>query len=165
MGLFGYRDGLFGIRDPKEACIFVCYFLADPLFGQFDIRPGGNIALAFIIPSYSNHGAICPQAYCVVGPCTNSNNIRPGGNIALAVIILSYSNHGAICLQAYCVVVPCANSNSFPLTIYFTPGNVYMPVLLSQFTLPSPSLAVSKVCSLSLCLYSCSANRFISTFF
>ena len=46
-----------------------------------------------------------------------------------------------------------------------THTRVYMSVLLSQFVPPSPSPAVSKVCSLCLCLYSCPENRFISIVF
>ena len=61
-------------------------------------------------------------------------------------------------------VVPVLNSN-FPVTIYFQHGDIYISVLFSQFMPPSPSPAVSTVCSLHLCLYSCPANRFISTIF
>ena len=50
-----------------------------------------------------------------------------------------------------------------PTTIRFTYGNVYASMLLSQFIPPSSSLLCLQVCSLGLCLYSCSANRFIST--
>ena len=51
--------------------------------------------------------------------------------------------------------------SSFPLAVYFTHGGVYMSALLSQFAPPSPSPAMSKVCSLCLSIYSCPANRII----
>ena len=55
--------------------------------------------------------------------------------------------------------------SSFPLAIYFTHGHVHMPVLLSQFVTPSLPTLCSQVRSLHLHLYSCSANKFISTIF
>ena len=42
---------------------------------------------------------------------------------------------------------------------------MYVSMVLSQFVPPFPSHTVSNVCSLCLCLYSCPANRFISTIF
>ena len=47
-------------------------------------------------------------------------------------------------------------------TIYLTPGNVFMS-LLSQLVPPFPSSPCP--CSLGLCLYSCTASRFINTVF
>ena len=41
-------------------------------------------------------------------------------------------------------VFPVSNSE-FPLAIYFTYGNVYVSVLLSQFFPPSPSSTVFKI--------------------
>lgn len=49
--------------------------------------------------------------------------------------------------------------SSFPLTVCFTHGNVYMPVLLSQFT-PSPSPTVS-VCFLHLYPEALLTERFL----
>ena len=49
--------------------------------------------------------------------------------------------------------------------ISFTYGQVYVSMLLSPFVLPSPSPAISTVCSILLLLYSCPTNRFIPTFF
>ena len=37
-----------------------------------------------------------------------------------------------------------ASYSKFPLAIYITYGNVYVPVQLSQFFLPSPSPILSK---------------------
>ena len=54
---------------------------------------------------------------------------------------------------------------NFLSATYITHGNVCSSMLLSQFVLPCSSAAVSIVCSLCLCLYSCPANRFISTIF
>ena len=51
---------------------------------------------------------------------------------------------------------------NFSLTICFTHGNVYMPILPSQFFPPSPSPAVS-TSPFSMC--ACPENRFISTIF
>ena len=48
-------------------------------------------------------------------------------------------------------------------TSCFTYGNIHVSVLLSQFTSPSPSSSVSKVCSLCLSPYSCPVNTFVST--
>ena len=56
--------------------------------------------------------------------------------------------------------------SSFPPAIFFTHGSVHMSVLLSQFVSPSrPPTLGPQVSSLYLCLYSCPANRFISTSF
>ena len=55
--------------------------------------------------------------------------------------------------------------SSFTQAIYFTHGNIYLPMQLFQFVPPAPSSAVSKICSLFLHLYSCSAYRFIRTIF
>ena len=52
-------------------------------------------------------------------------------------------------------------SSSFPLALYFTHGGVYS--LNSSHSLPS--LLFPQVHSLQLCLYSCLANRLISTIF
>ena len=43
--------------------------------------------------------------------------------------------------------------SSFPLALYFTHGNVYISVLLSQFAPPSPASIVSSVFSLSASLF------------
>ena len=48
------------------------------------------------------------------------------------------------------------------LAIYLKYGNVCIPVLLSQLIPPSLSPAVSKVCSLSLCLYCCQVASVVS---
>ena len=64
----------------------------------------------------------------------------------------------------YCVELPVLYS-AFPLAIYFTCGSIYVSMLLSQLVPPSSSRAVSKVCSLCLCLYPCSADGFIGTIF
>ena len=47
---------------------------------------------------------------------------------------------------------------------YFTHSlnSVYISILISQFIPPSLPLWYPKVCSLHLCLYFCSANKFIS---
>ena len=61
--------------------------------------------------------------------------------------------------------------SSFPLTIYFAHGRVYMSMLLSQFFsfLPQVSLSSSpSICTSlfsHLCLYSCPGNGFMSTIF
>ena len=60
--------------------------------------------------------------------------------------------------------------SSFPHAIYFTHSSVHMSVILSQFVPPCPSPPAPTLCrpqvlSLHLCLYSCPANRFISTIF
>ena len=57
--------------------------------------------------------------------------------------------------------------NSFPSAIYFTHGSVYMSILCYQFISPSCSCPFPCPChhSLCLCLYSCPANKFISTIF
>ena len=54
----------------------------------------------------------------------------------------------------------------FPLAIYFTHGSAYMSVLLSQLVPPFPFSPVSTG-HFTLCLhiYSCPANKFISTIF
>ena len=57
----------------------------------------------------------------------------------------------------------CYTANSHWLSILHMVTHV--SVLLSQFVPPSASPAVSEVCSLCLCLYSCPANRFISIIF
>ena len=44
----------------------------------------------------------------------------------------------------------------------YTYTDVHVPVLLSEFAPPSPSLTVSTLL-FSVCLYSCPANKFIST--
>ena len=62
----------------------------------------------------------------------------------------------------YHLELPVLYSN-FPLAIYFTHVNVYVSMQVSQFAPPSISPTVSKVYSLCLYLYSCPANRFIST--
>ena len=64
----------------------------------------------------------------------------------------------------YQTELPVLNS-SFPLAIYFTYGNIYVSMLLSQFIPLSPFFSVSKIYSLCLCLYSCPAKRFISIIF
>ena len=56
------------------------------------------------------------------------------------------------------IELPASYSN-FPLAIYFTYGKAYVSMLLSQFFPLSPSPTVSKVFSLSLCLYFYPANR------
>ena len=54
----------------------------------------------------------------------------------------------------------------FPLAIYFTFGSVYMSMLLSHFVPAYPSHSLCpQVHSLHLCLYSCTAARFIRTIF
>ena len=53
----------------------------------------------------------------------------------------------------------------FPLAVYFTHGDAHISTLLSPLAPPSPSLAVSTVCSLCLRFYSCPANRFLNTIF
>ena len=54
---------------------------------------------------------------------------------------------------------------NFSLAIYFTHGNIYMSILLSQFAPPFPSLAVfTSPFSISY-LYACTANRFITIIF
>ena len=59
--------------------------------------------------------------------------------------------------------VPCA-LQWLPTTIYFAHGSIFMSILISQSVPSLPQLS-SSVCSLHLCLYSCPANRFISTIF
>ena len=53
----------------------------------------------------------------------------------------------------------------FPLAVYFTHGDAHVSTLLSPLAPPSPSPAVSTVCSLCLRFYSCPANRFLNTIF
>ena len=55
--------------------------------------------------------------------------------------------------------------SSFPQAVCLTRGSVLMPVLPSQFVSPSPSALCPYVHSPCLWLYSCPANRFISTIF
>ena len=62
-------------------------------------------------------------------------------------------------------ISPSAAFFSFFTSIYFTYGNVYVSVLLSQFAPPSLSPAVSKVCSLCFHLSSCPANQYRSFYF
>ena len=58
--------------------------------------------------------------------------------------------------------VPCTKQ-LLPTILYMV---VYISIPLSQFFPPSPSSSVyQQVCSLCLCLSSCSANRFIISFF
>ena len=58
----------------------------------------------------------------------------------------------------------CYRHSSFPLAMSFTRGSVYMSILPFQFIPPSPSPSVSTNLFF-ICLYSCPANRFISTIF
>ena len=58
---------------------------------------------------------------------------------------------------------PCT-IRSFPPALCFTHGSVYMSALLTSSHLPLPTLC-PQVHSLRLCLYSCPANRLISTMF
>ena len=53
----------------------------------------------------------------------------------------------------------------FLLAIYFAHSSIYRSIPISQFISPSPSLLCPHVRSLHLHLYSCPANRFISTIF
>ena len=55
---------------------------------------------------------------------------------------------------------------SFSWAFYFIHGGVYMSVPISQF-IPASLLCPARphICSLSLCFYSCPANRLISTIF
>ena len=57
----------------------------------------------------------------------------------------------------------------FLLVIYFIQISVYMSIPISQFILPTPRPAFPPwcpyICPLHLCLYFCSANRFICTIF
>ena len=57
------------------------------------------------------------------------------------------------------------SSSKLPLAISFTYCSIYVSVLLPQFIPPSSYRLCSQVCSLCLCLYSCPADRFISTIF
>ena len=54
---------------------------------------------------------------------------------------------------------------SLPPAICLTRGSVYMSALFSKLIPPSPSLLYPHIHSLCLCLYSCPADRFISTVF
>ena len=63
------------------------------------------------------------------------------------------------------LIPPSVFYSNFPLSIYFTYGNIYVSMLLSQFIPLSPFFSVSKIYSLCLCLYSCPAKRFISIIF
>ena len=62
------------------------------------------------------------------------------------------------------VELPVLYSN-FPLAICFTYGSLYVSALLSQFVPPSPYPLCPQVHSPGLHLYSCPANKFISTVF
>ena len=55
--------------------------------------------------------------------------------------------------------------SKFPPAVYLTRGSGYALTLVSQLAPPSPSPAVSTVCSLRLHLHCCPANRNISTVF
>ena len=57
------------------------------------------------------------------------------------------------------------SSSKLPQAISFTYGSIYVPVLPPQFIPPYSYRLCSQVCSLCLCLYSCPADRFISTIF